>query len=130
MKAVSPGRELISWPWAQWSYAPQTEDTATIRPARRFIMAAIAARQSWNVPSSPASVTARQSSSVSIVSGWSLAIPAQLTTAVTGPSSSCVRSNQDLTSPGSQMSAWIAATRAPSSEAAFSTRRAASASSR
>jgi hypothetical protein len=34
---------------------------------------------------------------VSIVNGWSLVIPAQLTTAVTGPSSSCVRSNQALT---------------------------------
>jgi hypothetical protein len=63
-------------------------------------MADVAARRSWNVPSSPASVTARQSWSVSLVSGWSLVIPAQLTTAVTGPSSSSARSNQELTAAG------------------------------
>ena len=47
-------------------------------------------------------------------------IPAQLTTACTGPRSSSARRAQAATSAAAVRSAWTASTRAPSSEAAFS----------
>jgi hypothetical protein len=100
-------------------YTPDTEDTATIRPERRFIMAGSTAWHRWNRPSRLVSVTARQSASSSWASGRSRLIPAQLTTASTGPrSSACL--TQEVTSAASVRSAWTGRTRAPTSAAAFS----------
>jgi hypothetical protein len=101
-----------------------------MRPDRRFIMANMAARQMWNMPSRPVSSTARQSASSSRASGRSLVIPAQLTAACTGPSSSCARWNQEATSAASVTSTSTARTRPPSSETAFSTWRTACSSPR
>ena len=78
------------------------------------------ARHRWNTPSRLVSITARQSASSSNASGWSRVIPAQLTTASTGPRSSSTRRAQAVTSAAAVTSAWTASTRAPSSEAAFS----------
>jgi hypothetical protein len=102
-------------------YTPDTEETATIRPDCRSIMAGSTARHRWNTPSRLVSITARQSASSSRVSGRSRVRPAQLTTACTGPSSSSARRAQAVTSAARVRSAWTTSTRAPSSEAAFST---------
>jgi hypothetical protein len=102
-------------------YTPDTEETVTIRPDRRAIMAGRTARHRWNTPSRSVSITARQSASARCVSGWSLAIPAQLTSACSGPSSCSVRPTQEATSAARARSAWTTSTRAPSSKAAFST---------
>jgi hypothetical protein len=119
-----PGRAIVSAPRGTWSYSPHTEDTVTIRPERRCIMANTAARHRWNTPSRLVSITIRQSASSSCASGRSLVIPAQLTTACTGPSSASVSRNQDPTSAASVMSTSVPVTRTPSSKAAFSTSRA------
>ena len=107
-----------------WSYSPHTEETVTIRPDRRSIMANTAARHRWNTPSRLVSITIRQSASANRASGPSLVIPAQLTTACTGPNSSSVSRNQEATSAASVTSTSVPVARAPSSKAAFSTRRA------
>jgi hypothetical protein len=70
------------------------------------------------------SITARQSSSSIIASGRSRAIPAQLTTAATGPRSCSAPSTQARTAAASVISSWVATTFAPSSPAIFSTSRA------
>jgi hypothetical protein len=119
-----PGRAIVSAPRGTWSYSPHTEDTVTIRPERRCLMANTAARHRWNTPSRLVSITIRQSASSSCASGRSLVIPAQLTTACTGPSSASVSRNQDPTSAASVMSTSVPVTRTPSSKAAFSTSRA------
>ena len=102
-------------------YTADTEETVTILPACRSIMAGKTARHRWNTPSRLVSITARQSASSSSVRGWSRVIPAQLTTACTGPRSSSARRTQEITSAARVVSAWTASTRAPSSEAARST---------
>ena len=117
-----PGR--ASGPGRAWSYSPQTEEIVTIRPDRRSIMANTAARHRWNTPSRLVSITSRQSASSSRASGPSRVIPAQLTTACTGPNSSSVSRNQAVTSAASVTSTSVPVTRAPSSTAAFSTTRA------
>jgi len=117
-----PGR--ASGPPGAWSYSPHTEETVTIRPDRRSIMANTAARHRWNTPSRLVSITIRQSASSSCASEPSLVIPAQLTAACTGPRSSSVSRNQELTSAASVMSTSVPVTRTPSSKAAFSTARA------
>ena len=71
-----------------WPYTPATEETATIRPDCRSIIDGRTARHRWNTPSRLMSVTIRQSASASSASGRSRVIPAQLTTARTGPRSS------------------------------------------
>ncbi len=96
----------------------------TIRPQCRLIMANRVARHRWNTPSRAVSITGCQSASSSRVSGWSLVIPAQLTTASTGPNSSSTCRAQAVTSSPSVTSSCSARTRAPSSDAAFSTSRA------
>ena len=106
-------------------YTPETDEIVTIWPRRRFIIGSTAARHRLKTPSRLVSMTARQSSSCISASGLSLAIPAQITTAPTGPSSSSTALTQAVTAPGSVTSAWVASTRAPSSPAAFSTSRAA-----
>jgi hypothetical protein len=65
-------------------------------------------------------ITARQSASAIRVSGRSLAIPAQITIASAGPSSSSARPTQEMTSAAPARSVRVASTRTPSSEAAFS----------
>jgi hypothetical protein len=102
-------------------YTPDTEETVTMRPLRRSIMAGRTARHRWNTPSRLVSITVRQSASSSRASGRSRVIPAQLTTACTGPSSSSARRTQEMTSAARVRSAWTTSIRAPSSEAAFST---------
>ena len=87
-------------------------------------MANTAARHRWNTPSRLVSITIRQSASASRASGPSRVIPAQLTTACTGPSSSSVSRNQEVTSAASVMSTSVPVTRTPSSKASFSTARA------
>jgi hypothetical protein len=79
----------------------------TIRPERRAIMTNTAVRHRWNTPSRLVSITARQSASASRASGCSLVMPAQLTTASTGPSSSSVSRNQELTSAASVTSTSV-----------------------
>ena len=101
-------------------YTPDTEETVTIRPDCRSIMAGRTARHRWKTPSRLLSITARQSASSSSASGWSRAIPAQLTTASTGPRSSSARLTQEATSAARAMSTGTASTRPPSSETAFS----------
>ncbi len=96
----------------------------TIRPDRRSIMVNTAVRHRWNTPSRLVSITNRQSASSSRASGTSLVIPAQLTTACTGPNSSSVNRNQEVTSAASVTSTSVPVTRTPSSEPAFSTARA------
>jgi hypothetical protein len=96
----------------------------TIRPDRRSIMANTAARHRWNTPSRVVSITIRQSASASRASGPSLVSPAQLTTACTGPNSSSVSRNQEVTSAASVTSTSVPVARTPSSKAAFSTSRA------
>jgi len=115
-----PARAVLSPRPAAWPYTPDTEETVTIRPECRAIMAGRTARHRWNTPSRLVSITARQSASASSASGRSRVIPAQLTSACTGPSSSSVRRTQEVTSAARVRSAWTASTRAPSSEAAFS----------
>jgi hypothetical protein len=100
-----------------------------IRPDRRSIMANTAARQRWNTPSRLVSITVRQSASASRTSGCSRVMPAQLTTACTGPSSSSASRNQEPTSAASVMSTSVPIARTPSSKASFSTARAAGPSS-
>jgi hypothetical protein len=119
-----PGRASVSAWRGAWSYSPQTEDTATMRPERRSIMANTAARHRWNTPSRLVSMSIRQSASSSRPSGCSLVIPAQLTTAWTGPSSFSVSWNQEVTSVASVMSTSVPTARTPSSKATFSTWRA------
>ena len=70
-------------------------------------------------------MTARQSASASRASGWSRVIPAQLTIAPAGPSSSSACRNQAVTWAASVTSTSAAATRTPSSQTACSTWRAA-----
>jgi hypothetical protein len=115
-----PDRTGAEPPSAASPYTPDTDETVTIRPHCRSIMAGRTARHKWNTPSRLVSITARQSASVSSASGRSRVIPAQLTTACTGPSSSSARRAQAATWALTVMSAWTASTRAPSSQAAFS----------
>ena len=117
---VNPAIPARAAPAVVWPYTPATEETATIRPDCRSIIDGRTARHRWNTPSRLMSVTTRQSASASSASGRSRVIPAQLTTARTGPRSSSARRTQEVTSAASVMSAWTASTRAPSSEAAFS----------
>ena len=100
-----------------------------IRPDRRCIMANTAVRHKWNTPYRLVSMTVRQSASASRASGCSRVMPAQLTTACTGPNSSSVSRNQDPTSAASVMSTSVPVARTPSSKASFSTSRAAGPSS-
>ena len=100
-----------------------------IRPDRRSIMANTAVRHRWNTPSRLVSMTVRQSASASCASGCSLVMPAQLTTACTGPSSCSVSRNQEPTSAASVMSTSVPVARTPNSKASFSTSRAAGPSS-
>ena len=119
-----PGRASGPAPPGGWSYSPHTEETVTIRPDRRSIMANTAARHRWNTPCRLVSISIRQSASSSRASGPSLVIPAQLTMACTGPSSSSVSRNQEVTSAASVTSTSVPVTRTPSSKPAFSTARA------
>ena len=107
-----------------WSYSPHTEDTVTIRPDRRSIMASTAVRHRWNTPSRLVSITVCQSAWSSRASDCSRVIPAQLTTACTGPSSISVSRNQELTSAASVMSTSVPVARTPNWAASFSTSRA------
>jgi hypothetical protein len=68
----------------------------------------------------PVSITARQSASPVSVSGRSLVMPAQITIARTGPSSSSARRTHLVTSVALVRSARAATARTPISEAAFS----------
>ena len=95
MNPTIPARVTRAPRSAASPYTAETEETVTIRPERRSIMAGRTARHSWNTPSRLVSITARQSASASRASGWSRVIPAQLTSASTGPRSCSVRWTQD-----------------------------------